>query len=54
MDGAEPLSGMLTIALVGGSGGFVANTMTEVHRTNSSYLLYGKDTAFMAVLRCRP
>ena len=53
MDGAglaEPLNGMPVITLVDGSGRFVANTMTEAHRTNSSYLLHGKDTTLMGLL----
>ena len=54
MDGdhlVEALAGMPVITLVDGSGKFVGNTMTEAHRINSAYLLHGKDSTLMDMLK---
>ena len=46
----EQLSGIPVVRLVDDDDRFIANTMTEAHRINSSYLLRGKDTALKDLL----
>ena len=54
MDGSRPveqLRGIPVIMLVDNNGDFVANTMTESHRINSSYLLHSKDSRLRDLLK---
>ena len=54
MDGqelVEPLKGLPIVTLADDKGDFIANTMTESHRIGSAYLMRGKDTTLVDLLK---